>query len=1125
MVNPSPHEQLAPILNQREAGNMDEAIAQLQALLEQHPQFVKGWLELGNSWRLKGDRHQACASYRQILDFAPDNLWAHLQLAQELSALGDQASAETHLQTAAAAHPQHPLPLVRLGQLALEQQQVDIALNWFDQVIQLDPTHPEAYLKKTSVFLNSRNFAAATATLDRLFQHHPKNFWGLVQRAKISQQQGDRLQALQWFRQADDVAPNPPCQRDVQLWILEELQALKQWDDAKSLGNKLVEQWPQHLPVLQRYGAILREAGDLLGAIAIYETILNQYPQQQNLLVSLGDCAMRLGQTSNELEALKRIETRVKTLWPQNRSPQLSHCLLRLGDRYQQHDDWPTALTYFHQILEHDPNHLWANLKVAIAARNDGDLDRAASRIRQTLLHHPQEVELLMHLGEVERLRQQFTVALDCFQQAAVLKPDRLDIQLKMVNVWQDSQQWDRVQSALQTLQQQYPDDAQILIQQGMIDRQHGRRQQALDHFRRAHGIALQTPDDPAPIAQAHWLLIEELREMGQLDLAQQEITTASPEFRQHPRTQMLLGSICQRQQEIGAAAAIYQQILQTQPDHAYATVELARCWSQLGKVTEAIALLQHYATHCTAHPSVLHLLAQLHQSLEAFDTAQQWYEHAIEQTPHNPGIYCGLAECLAQQGDYDGAIATLHRAQQILPHGVQLWLKQVQLTLRYGEVDASLAALDYAQSQFPHQVPLELERVQLLIRCGAYDDAIAHLATLTTDQHDWRKRMLNQRGEIALLQFDLAAAENYYREAIALHPAQQPERMQLARIFLLQGDLAAAHDQLKQATQDLEKQRPPGQVGLPIKNHIGTIINEFYINPLRLTQLKAAQAEEGRDRLLAIAAIITAEPTYLGAIIALATELHQQGVWAALRTTLAIQQPRGATIPKRIIQFWDDPQPPPEVQQLGQTWLEHNPDYEYQRFSLREAIAFLQQHYDPDIVNAFGLCSHPAAQADFFRLAYLNCCGGFYADADDRCRRSLEPLRQRNADLVLYHEDFACFGNNFIGSVAHHPMLHSALYQAADNLLHYSAEAAWSQTGPGLLTSAVCSGLLPYLPYADYRPWPPILVLSRGELSHYVWSHIPLSYKKTEKAWQNQAYPKPRLDHPRPALTPPNPA
>jgi len=83
------------------------------------------------------------------------------------------------------------------------------------------------------------------------------------------------------------------------------------------------------------------------------------------------------------------------------------------------------------------------------------------------------------------------------------------------------------------------------------------------------------------------------------------------------------------------------------------------------------------------------------------------------------------------------------------------------------------------------------------------------------------------------------------------------------------------------------------------------------------------------------------------------------------------------------------------------QSWRNCNPEYEYIRFSFQGAIAFLKKHYDHRVLKAFQICEQPATQADLFRLAYLYKMGGFYADIDDRCRKSLDPMIALNPELV----------------------------------------------------------------------------------------------------------------------------
>ena len=74
--------------------------------------------------------------------------------------------------------------------------------------------------------------------------------------------------------------------------------------------------------------------------------------------------------------------------------------------------------------------------------------------------------------------------------------------------------------------------------------------------------------------------------------------------------------------------------------------------------------------------------------------------------------------------------------------------------------------------------------------------------------------------------------------------------------------------------------------------------------------------------------------------------------------------------------------------------------------------------------------------QADFFRLAYLNIRGGFYADADDKCIRPLEKLLRKDVQITLVQEDFACIGNNFLGTIPGHPIIKQAFNHNAAEFL-----------------------------------------------------------------------------------------
>ncbi|MEM6613535.1 MAG: glycosyltransferase, partial [Cyanobacteria bacterium P01_C01_bin.72] len=349
--------------------------------------------------------------------------------------------------------------------------------------------------------------------------------------------------------------------------------------------------------------------------------------------------------------------------------------------------------------------------------------------------------------------------------------------------------------------------------------------------------------------------------------------------------------------------------------------------------------------------------------------------------------------------------------------------------------------------------------------------------------------------------------AELHYRQAIAIAPISTVARSRLATILMLTGRINEAREQFQLATAELNRKTPPGKVAVPLRSHPAMVTNELRINPPLLKKLQLAQQIQGYDRILELGSLLTLEPTYLGTSLYLARDLRQQGIFAGIEKALSQNPSNYPTIPKRIVQFWDEPEPPAEITRVCQSWLDHNPDYEYTRFSLNTAIAFLHEHYDKQVFKAFKNCDQPATQADFFRLAYLNKMGGFYADADDLCRQSLDWLVELQPELVVLQEDFSCIGNNFIGCIPGQTMIRTAFYQAVHNLAEYCNEGPWFKTGPGLMTSVVASALVPYLTYTDYRMYPRLLVLSQTQLRKQINQHLSLAYKRSEKSWHRNAY------------------
>ena len=77
-------------LVERNAGQVDEAIADFQAMLAKYPRSTDGLRELGFSWFQKHDYADARDTYLRLQQVDPDNLAAHYSLAIIYRRLGDK---------------------------------------------------------------------------------------------------------------------------------------------------------------------------------------------------------------------------------------------------------------------------------------------------------------------------------------------------------------------------------------------------------------------------------------------------------------------------------------------------------------------------------------------------------------------------------------------------------------------------------------------------------------------------------------------------------------------------------------------------------------------------------------------------------------------------------------------------------------------------------------------------------------------------------------------------------------------------------------------------------------------------------------------------------------------------
>ena len=255
--------------------------------------------------------------------------------------------------------------------------------------------------------------------------------------------------------------------------------------------------------------------------------------------------------------------------------------------------------------------------------------------------------------------------------------------------------------------------------------------------------------------------------------------------------------------------------------------------------------------------------------------------------------------------------------------------------------------------------------------------------------------------------------------------------------------------------------------------------------------------------------------------------ELRSHFMWDLIQSSKrAPFEVDGVTIPRQIIQFWDDINAiPPDVKSCIDSWEScENNGFKRILFDDNSARNFIMSNFGHHYVEAFEYCRHPAMRSDYFRLCYIYKNGGFYVDADDvykgfditpwfnDSKLKIQSLcYDTSTDLMVKAEDFITpdkyfpsliyyVNNDPLIAPPNHPIIHIALERSTKMLLESSGNTRdiQSTTGPGNLTASLVRHVLESESTGNIQDF--LLINNWNEVSDPQWT---LEYRKDKRNWR----------------------
>ena len=279
----------------------------------------------------------------------------------------------------------------------------------------------------------------------------------------------------------------------------------------------------------------------------------------------------------------------------------------------------------------------------------------------------------------------------------------------------------------------------------GMIERQAGRNEQAIEWFSRA----IQANPD---VAAYHGNLGNAFRDLGRLE----------------------------------DAVASYRKALTIQPDFAEAHSNLGSTLNELGRLDEAVASYHKALAIKPDYPVAHSNLGNALHCLERLDEAVASYHKALAIKPDLAEAHSNLGNVLLDLGRLDEAVASYRKALTIQPDYAEAHSNLGNVLLDLGRLDEAVASYRKALTIQPDFAEAHSNLGNVLQSLGRLEDAVASCQKAIAIQPDYAEGHCNLGSTLKELgRLDEALAS--YHKALAIKP-----------------DYPMAHSNLGNVLQDL---------------------------------------------------------------------------------------------------------------------------------------------------------------------------------------------------------------------------------------------------------------------------------------------------------------------------------
>jgi len=274
--------------------------ATLRAGLERHPGEFALYAALARSRRMRGDRVGEIAIYREVLEIHPQDRNTLQSLAEAQLALERTDEAVETLEILESQYPEDPRAGLRLAFIEFERGNFEVAAERFELALEQNPEEYEVVYFLGVVRRRLGEDEAAIAAFDRIPIGHDRYAEARTQIAGIYEQRGDFERAIAEVEGAREVHDSRP----LDLYLASLRAKAGDLDGALAFLQQLLDESPDDAEILYNIGVIHGEAKQIDEAIHYMQIVLGMNPDHAGALNYVGYTWAEQGTHLDEAEAM-----------------------------------------------------------------------------------------------------------------------------------------------------------------------------------------------------------------------------------------------------------------------------------------------------------------------------------------------------------------------------------------------------------------------------------------------------------------------------------------------------------------------------------------------------------------------------------------------------------------------------------------------------------------------------------------------------------------------------------------------------------------------------------------------------------------------------------------------------